>query len=97
MTSLYTHILKFKRRYGNILLDTTNYMNSIENQEKLNNTVKSYSSDMSKFMSDMYDFEVIVWKLVIFTENGLQPTDLLKLSRHPTLALQENCILHQRE
>ena len=75
MTSLYTHILKFKRRYGNMLLATTNYMNSIENQEKLNNTVKSYSSDMYKFMSDMYDFEVIVWKLVIFTENGLQPTD----------------------
>ena len=71
-----------------MLLDTTNYMNSIENQEKLNNTVKSYSSDMYKFMSDMYDFEVIVWKLVMFTGNGLQPTDLLKVSRHPNLALQ---------
>ena len=55
------YTLQCKRRGGSIVLDLTNYKNSIENQEKQNNTVESGLSDAYEIASDMYDFEGIAY------------------------------------
>ena len=55
------YTLQCKRRGGSIVLDSTNYKNSIENQEKQNNTVENGLSDAYEIASDMYDFEGIAY------------------------------------
>ena len=61
MPSFSVYTLQCKRRGGNIVLEATNYKNSIGNQEKQNNTVENGLSDAYEIASDMYDFEGIAY------------------------------------
>lgn len=55
------YTLQCKRRGGSIELEMANCKNSIENQEKQNNTVENGLSDAYEIASDMYDFEGITY------------------------------------
>lgn len=55
------YTLQCKSRGGSMVLEKTNYKNSIENQGKQNNTVENGLSDAYGIASDMYDFEGIAY------------------------------------